>query len=118
MGAAARLHADPAGRQGRRQGDESLPGHAATEQSPTLGILPDEMEHRLAEIDAECCYGHGYLLLQPSLQRKGSHQQRGRTIPLKPKPRLSPSAGAVVARSPMGFKILSEGKLLTNRRAV
>jgi hypothetical protein len=82
MGAAARLHADPAGRQGRRQGDESLPGHAATEQSPTLGILPDEMEHRLAEIDAECCYGHGYLLLQPSLQRKGSHQQRGRTIPL------------------------------------
>jgi len=48
-----------------------------------LGVLPDEVEHRLAEIDAECCYGHGYLLVEPSLQRKGSHQRRGRTIPLK-----------------------------------
>jgi hypothetical protein len=40
MAPASRLHADPAGRQGRRQGDQSLPGHAATEHSPTLGILP------------------------------------------------------------------------------
>jgi hypothetical protein len=39
------------------------PGHAATEHGAALGILPDEVEHRLAEIDAERCYGHGYLLL-------------------------------------------------------
>ena len=73
MGAAARLHPDPAGRQGRRQNDESPPGHAATKHGPALGVLADEVEHRLAEIDAERCYGHGYLLLELSLQRKGSH---------------------------------------------
>jgi hypothetical protein len=58
------------------------PGHTATKHGPALDVLPDEVEHRLAEIDAERCYGHGYLLLEPSLQRKGSHQRRGRTIPL------------------------------------
>jgi hypothetical protein len=50
MSATARLHADPAGRQGRRQNDESPSGHAATKHGPALGVLPDEVKYRLAEI--------------------------------------------------------------------
>jgi hypothetical protein len=80
MGARASLHADPTGRQIRKETQQSPTRKPPAQYRPTVGVYAMHLEHRLREIDPDCHGSHGQQSSLMALLRPSSLPRPGRAV--------------------------------------